>query len=220
MWAAPLGPKKGLRTSHAAVKHVFFSAGWAEELSMELIADRRAPHRGDAFFHASHFVSFFIEETESQCLQHSQTGIVRGAPSKSDDETEASPFQGIAYQFTRSEGGGFHRIPFVGRNQWQSADGSHFYECGIAVSGDAVTGIARLHQRVVGTDGDTFSVTGCKQDVEHAFSTVGHGEHDGPAFGTCGMYPLGGSFSGFCRGETSFKGIKGNHYLFHKCGLL
>ena len=26
------------------VKHVFFSAGWAEELSMELIADRRAPH--------------------------------------------------------------------------------------------------------------------------------------------------------------------------------
>ena len=165
-------------------------------------------------------MSFFIEETESQCLQHSQTGIVRGAPSKSDDETEASPFQGIAYQFARSEGGGFHRIPFVGRNQWQSADGSHFYECGIAVSGDAVTGIARLHQRVVGTDGDTFSVTGCKQDVEHAFSTVGHGEHDGPAFGTCGMYPLGGSFSGFCRGETSFKGIKGNHYLFHKCGLL
>ena len=116
-------------------------------------------------------------------MQHSQTGIVRGAPSKSDDETEASPFQGIAYQFTRSEGGGFHRIPFVGRNQWQSADGSHFYECGIAVSGDAVTGIARLHQRVVGTDGDTFSVTGCKQDVEHAFSTVGHREHDGPAFG-------------------------------------
>ena len=43
-------------------------------------------------------MSFFIEETESQCLQHSQTGIVRGAPSKSDDETEASPFQGIAYQ--------------------------------------------------------------------------------------------------------------------------
>lgn len=52
-------------------------------------------------------MSFFIEETESQCLQHSQTGIVRGAPSKSDDETEASPFQGIAYQFARSEGGGF-----------------------------------------------------------------------------------------------------------------
>lgn len=141
-------------------------------------------------------MSFFIEETESQCLQHSQTGIVRGAPSKSDDETEASPFQGIAYQFARSEGGSFHRIPFVGRNQRQSADGGHLYECGIAVSGDAVTGIARLHQRVVGTDGDTFSVTGCKQDVEHAFSTVGHGEHDGPAFGTCGTYPLGGSFSG------------------------
>ena len=149
-------------------------------------------------------------------MQHSQTGIVRGAPSKSDDETEASPFQGIAYQFARSEGGGFHRIPFVGRNQWQSADGGHLYECGIAVSGDAVTGIARLHQRVVGTDGDTFSVTGCKQDVEHAFSTVGHGEHDGPAFGTCGTYPLGGSFSGFCRGEAAFKGIKGNYYLFHK----
>lgn len=67
-----------------------------------------------------------------------------------------------------------------------------------------------MHQRVVGTDGDTFSVTGCKQDVEHAFSTVGHGEHDGPAFGTCGTYPLGGSFSGFCRGEAAFKGIKGN----------
>lgn len=49
-WAAPLGPKKGLRTSHAAVKHVFFSAGWAEELSMELIADRRAPHRAMPFF--------------------------------------------------------------------------------------------------------------------------------------------------------------------------
>ena len=44
-WAAPLGPKKGLRTSHAVGKHAFFSAGWAEELSMELISDRRAPHR-------------------------------------------------------------------------------------------------------------------------------------------------------------------------------
>ena len=43
-------------------------------------------------------------------------------------ETEASPFQGIAYQFARSEGGGFHRIPFVGRNQRQYADGGHLYE--------------------------------------------------------------------------------------------
>ena len=48
-WAAPLGPKKGLRTSHAAVKHAFFSVGWAEELSMELISDRRAPHRAMPF---------------------------------------------------------------------------------------------------------------------------------------------------------------------------
>ena len=47
--AAPLGPKKGLRTSHAAVKHAFFSVGWAEELSMELISDRRAPHRAMPF---------------------------------------------------------------------------------------------------------------------------------------------------------------------------
>ena len=145
-------------------------------------------------------------------MQHSQTGIVRGAPSKSDDETEASPFK--ASRISSPFEGVVSLDSFVGRNQWQAADGSHFYECGIAVSGDAVTGIARLHQRVVGTDGDTFSVTGCKQDVEHAFSTVGHGEHDGPAFGTCGTYPLGGSFSGFCRGEAAFKGIKGNYYLF------
>lgn len=190
-----------------------FSVGWAEELSMELIADRRAPHRAMPFsMLPTSRPSLSKKRNPNACSIPRPASFVALPPSpmtkRRHPRSRASRISSPVPKVVVSSDS------FVGRNQRQSADGGHLYECGIAVSGDAVTGIARLHQRVVGTDGDTFSVTGCKQDVEHAFSTVGHGEHDGPAFGTCGTYPLGGSFSGFCRGEAAFKGIKGNYYLF------
>ena len=205
-------------TSLLSAERVGDIAGYAESTFLEF---GKHMIRSDGFQILQSFgseadlISVFIQKAKAKCLQHSDTAVIGGTATDTDNKMPAAVLDCIFDDFAYTVSGGVQRILFLSADLGNPGGTGHFNDCGMGLVDDAV----RTDNGVTGRTCDLHlchtAVTAVYQSIDGALPAVRQRTDGNMCIFINTFDPRGGAQTCLHGGHTSFEGID-SYYYIHK----